>query len=132
MAAAPGTVAPDVVVRDEEQPARRLTGRVGLAAAIAATAGVAFAAYDAVRPLAQGGQFYLILCLALVLPLVFLCYRPRSRGTDRPSVVDWVLAAVALVVAAYPVLVGYDAFLDRQGLLDPLDVAAGGVLLVLV
>ncbi|SHM54979.1 TRAP transporter permease [Cryptosporangium aurantiacum] len=131
--AAPGTVAPDLVVRDEEQPARRLTGRLGLAVSIAAALIVVFAVYQALRPLAQGGQFYLILFLAAVLPLVFLCYRARP-GADatRPSVVDWVLAAVALIVAAYPVLVGYNAFLDRQGLLDPADVVAGGILLVLL
>ncbi|GAA0259537.1 TRAP transporter fused permease subunit [Cryptosporangium japonicum] len=130
--AAPGTVAPDVVVRDEELPARQLAGRVGLAVAIAAAAVVLFAVYEALRPLSQGNQFYLILFLAVVLPLVFLCYRFRPSSADRPSVLDWILAATALAVAAYPVLVGYNAFLDRQGLLDPLDVAAGGILLVLL
>ncbi|MFB9321351.1 TRAP transporter permease [Cryptosporangium minutisporangium] len=131
--AAPPTAAPELVVRDEEQPARRLAGRLGLAVSAASAAVTLFAVYQALRPLPQGGQFYLILFLAAVLPLVFLSYRSRARATgDRPSVPDWVLAATALVVGAYPVLVGYDAFLDRQGLLDPLDVAAGSVLLVLL
>lgn len=53
---------------------------------------------------------------------------------------DWLLAAVALAVCLYPVAPmtigsgggGYDAFLDRQGLLDPVDVAVGTVVLALV
>ena len=50
------------------------------------------------------------------------------------------LAALTLLVCLYPVLPvpigsgggGYDAFLDRQGLLDPVDVMMGALLLVLV
>ncbi|MFG3704016.1 TRAP transporter permease [Micromonospora sp. NPDC047670] len=57
-----------------------------------------------------------------------------------PSVADWVLAAAALVSCLYPVLPvplgagggGYDAFLDRQGLLVGVDVAMGTVLLLLL
>ncbi|MGC1209818.1 MAG: TRAP transporter fused permease subunit, partial [Micromonospora sp.] len=54
--------------------------------------------------------------------------------------IDWALAVTALVCCLYPVLPvalgdaggGYDAFLDRQGLLVPLDVAMGTVLLLLL
>ncbi|MFJ5664994.1 TRAP transporter permease [Micromonospora chalcea] len=57
-----------------------------------------------------------------------------------PTPVDWLLALAALLVCLYPVLPvaigagggGYDAFLDRQGLLDPLDVAFGTGLLLLL
>ncbi|MFG2059506.1 TRAP transporter permease [Micromonospora sp. NPDC048930] len=57
-----------------------------------------------------------------------------------PTPVDWLLALAALVSCLYPVLPvtigagggGYDAFLDRQGLLDPLDVAMGTALLLLL
>jgi len=53
---------------------------------------------------------------------------------------DWVFAALALVTCLYPVLPfvigeaggGYNAFLDRQGLLAPLDVVMGAVLLLLI
>ncbi|SCL17181.1 TRAP transporter, 4TM/12TM fusion protein [Micromonospora nigra] len=61
-------------------------------------------------------------------------------GTGGPSVSDWTLAAVALLACLYPVLPvalgagggGYDAFLDRQGLLVGVDVAMGTVLLLLL
>jgi TRAP transporter 4TM/12TM fusion protein len=64
-----------------------------------------------------------------------------NRGeSGGPSVADWVLAAAALVSCLYPVLPvplgagggGYDAFLDRQGLLVGVDVAMGTVLLLLL
>lgn len=60
---------------------------------------------------------------------------------ERPSVLDWVLAAVALFVALYPVLPlpqttwgggGFEGFLSRQGSLLPGDVVAGVLLLILV
>ncbi|MEU5721399.1 TRAP transporter fused permease subunit [Micromonospora sp. NPDC047738] len=57
-----------------------------------------------------------------------------------PTLVDWLLALAALLSCLYPVLPvtlgagggGYDAFLDRQGLLVPLDVAMGTVLMLLL
>ncbi len=63
-----------------------------------------------------------------------------GSGRSGPSRVDWVLAAVALAGCLYPVLPvtlfggggGYDAFLDRQGLLVGMDVAMGTVLLLLL
>ncbi|MDQ4102274.1 MAG: TRAP transporter fused permease subunit [Actinomycetota bacterium] len=135
-----------VIAQDEERPARRLTGRV-VAGVTAASALVAvFTIYHVFWPLAQGNQFALILFLALTLPLVFLCYRSglrKRRGfavTDNPGVVDYLLAALAFAVCLYPVLPvhigagggGFDAFLDRQGILAGPDVLAGGVLLLLV
>ena len=95
------------------------------------------------RPLSQGSQYYLIVFLAGTLPLVFLIYRSglgRLDPVDRPGLLDWVLAALTFVVCLYPILPlrigsgggGYNAFLDRQGLLDPIDVAMGALLLVLI
>ncbi len=87
------------------------------------------------RPLAQGSQFYLIVFLAGTLPLIFLVYRVRGGGKDRPTVVDWALCALSLLVCLYPLnpaTGGYNGFLDRQGLLGSADVLAGAVLLVLV
>ncbi|GIG60335.1 C4-dicarboxylate ABC transporter permease [Longispora fulva] len=78
-------------------------------------------------PVPQGNQYFLMLFLAGVLPLVFVCYRgfgPRS--------LDGVLAAAAFVVCLYPVATGFDAFLDRQGSLSTLDTVMGGLLLVLI
>ena len=121
---------------DEEKPARNLTGPVGLGVAIVAFAIALLVLWQVFRPLAQGSQFYLIVFLAGVLPLVFLAYRSGfgAKG-DAPTVLDWVLAAVALVACLYPInpfAGGYDAFLDRQGLLDAPDVVVGAILLVLI
>ncbi|WP_204764990.1 TRAP transporter permease [Lentzea nigeriaca] len=79
-------------------------------------------------PFAKGSQYYLVIFLAVTLPLVFLSY---GRGHS-PKIVDWVLAALAFVVGAYPLFGGFDEFLNRQGQLSSLDVAAGAVLLVLI
>lgn len=153
-----------VPINDEERPARQLTGPVATGVAVVAFAVAVLVLWQVFRPLSQGSQFYLIFFLAGVLPLVFLAYRsgldlpapltrrrapaqpdlsgedpPRERR-DLPTVADWVLAAIALVVCLYPVLPfalgdaggGWDAFLDRQGLLAPTDVVMGALLLVLV
>ncbi|WP_089949422.1 TRAP transporter permease [Lentzea xinjiangensis] len=79
-------------------------------------------------PFAKGSQYYLIIFLAVTLPLVFLSY---GKG-HTPPWWDWALAALAFVVGAYPLVGGYDEFLNRQGQLTALDVAAGAVLLVLI
>ncbi|WP_189252646.1 TRAP transporter permease [Lentzea flava] len=79
-------------------------------------------------PFAKGSQYYLVIFLAVTLPLVFLSY---GRGHS-PKIVDWVLAALAFVAGAYPLFGGFDEFLNRQGQLTSLDVAAGAVLLVLI
>lgn len=137
-AVAPGAAGDEALAGyDEERPARALSGWVLRAVDVAAASIAVFSLYQVFFPLAAGRQYALMLFVASVLPLVFLCYRvtARRRNTDRPDnpgPADWVLAATALVVALYPVLTGYDAFLDRQGLLNPADLLAGGVLLVLV
>jgi len=129
-------VPPVVHYDDEEKPARNLTGPVGLGVAIVAFAIALLVLWQVFRPLAQGSQFYLIVFLAGVLPLVFLAYRSGfgAKG-EAPTVLDWVLAAVALLACLYPInpfAGGYDAFLDRQGLLDAPDVVVGAILLVLI
>ena len=136
-----------------DRPARFLVTALATGVAL-------LALWQVFDPLSQGSKYYLIFFLAGVLPLVFLAYpaglrpppaaaaaaaragRPgrRAGAGARPTVLDWVLAAAALVVCLYPVLPftigsvggGYNAFLDRQGLLVPLDVAMGTVLLLLL
>ena len=136
---------PDELVAeyDEERPGRRLSPRLDRVVVALCFAVSLFVLWQVFAPLQRGNQYYLILFLAAVLPLVFVCYRPRSRpasGRDDPGVLDWALAALALLVAAYPVVPvggeqvggGFDAFLDRQGSLSPADVAMGALLTVLV
>ena len=133
----PGADPPAVHYDDEEKPARELAGRIGTGVSIVAFAVALLVLWQVFRPLAQGSQFYLIVFLAGTLPLVFLAYRAGfgGRGGDRPTAVDWVLAAATLLVCLYPINPfggGYDGFLDRQGLLDTPDVVAGAIMLVLV
>ncbi|MFE6861115.1 TRAP transporter permease [Nocardia sp. NPDC057668] len=135
----------DLGVDDDERPARVLSGRSAAFVSACALAIAVFTLWQVFRPLPQGSQYYLVIFLACTLPLVFLSYRSgwRLRPLDRedgPAPLDWALAAIALLVCLYPVLPvrigsgggGYDAFLDRQGLLDPVDVGMGAVVLLLV
>jgi TRAP transporter 4TM/12TM fusion protein len=134
---------------DEERPSRVLSA--GLDRVLVAVCfGVSlFVLWQVFAPLQRGNQYYLILFLAAVLPLVFVCYRARSRPSgeprkqqehDDPGVGDWVLAALALLVCLYPVLPitlgdsggGFDAFLDRQGSLTVIDIVMGTGLTLLV
>src|SRR4051794_22137088 len=127
---------PAVHYDDEELPARELAGPVGLGVAIVAFLVALLVLWEVFRPLAQGSQFYLIVFLAGTLPLVFLCYHSGfGVKRNRPAILDWVLAALAVIACLYPLNPfngGYDAFLDRQGLLETADVIVGAILLVLV
>ena len=128
---------------DQEKPGRQLHGWTNALVAVVAFAVAVLTIWQVFRPLSEGSQYYLIVFLAGSLPLVYLVYRsglPRFDPHDRPGPLDWLLAVVTLLVCLYPVLAfrigsgggGYDAFLDRQGLLEPVDVAMGALLLVLV
>jgi TRAP transporter 4TM/12TM fusion protein len=137
-------VAPTVGEHDEERPARRLTGRWEQFVWVVAIAVALLVLKQVFWPFAKGNQFYLVIFLALTLPLVFLCYRLRgtssSEESDNPGPLDWAFAIVALLVGLYPILPfggdgfagGYDEFLDRQGILSTPDIIAGALLLVLV
>ncbi|MFD0363346.1 TRAP transporter permease [Nocardia sp. GCM10030253] len=138
-----GDQPPKIEVDDEERPARVLTGRPERLVASVAFVVAILVLWQVFRPLPQGSQYYLVVFLSGTLPLVFIAYRSGVRWLDRgdgPGVLDWVLAAVTLVVCLYPLLPmtigsgggGYNAFLDRQGQFDPVDVGMGSVLLVLV
>ncbi|MET1074202.1 MAG: TRAP transporter fused permease subunit [Umezawaea sp.] len=125
-------VAELVAEYDEERPSRRLGGRWELGVRIAALVIALLVLKQVFDPFSKGNQYYLVVFLGLTLPLVFLAYRPWRSAGDSPGPLDWLLALVALLVGLYPVLGGYDAFLDRQGQLSTLDVVAGALLLVLV
>ena len=130
---------------DEERPARRLGHRHEVLITVLCFAASLFVLRQVFDPLRQGGQYYLILFLAVVLPLVYVTYRVRRRPSDsasddNPGLVDWALAALALIACLYPVAPmsfgdsggGFDGFLDRQGLLTTTDVVMGGILTLLI
>ncbi|CCH20670.1 TRAP transporter permease [Micromonospora lupini] len=136
---------------EDEKPGRVLSGPAGLLLTTAALAVGALALWQVFRPLSQGSKYYLIIFLAGVLPLVFLAYPAdlrlpgrlriwRGRASTGPTVSDWVLVALAVAACLYPVLPirigsgggGYNAFLDRQGLLTPTDLVLGTILLLLL
>ncbi|MEV5303424.1 TRAP transporter permease [Amycolatopsis methanolica] len=124
-----------VAEHDEERPARRLSRGPDLLVYLAALAVALLVLKQVFFPYSKGNQFYLVIFLGCTLPLVFLCYRPLARSRrspDNPWLLDWTLALVALVVGLYPVLSGYDDFLDRQGQLSTLDIVAGALLLLLI
>lgn len=132
---------------DEERPSRKLSlwwDRGIMAACFVVSA---FVLWQVFRPQSQGNQYYLILFLTAVLPLVFLCYRGRASKSsatatekDDPSILDRVLAVITLIVCIYPILPftigdgggGFNAFLDRQGQLGTVDVLMGTVLTLLI
>nr|WP_112590360.1 TRAP transporter fused permease subunit [Micromonospora noduli] len=66
--------------------------------------------------------------------------RTPALASSGPTVADWALVALAVAACLYPVLPirigsgggGYNAFLDRQGLLAPTDLVLGTVLLLLL
>jgi TRAP transporter 4TM/12TM fusion protein len=123
-------------VEEQDRPGRVLRGPPAAVVAAVAFGAALLAIGQVFRPLPQGSQYYLIVFLAVTLPLVFLVYGRAAK----PAAVDWVLAAVTLMVCSYPLAPlrvasgggGYDAFLDRQGLLEPVDVVMGAALLLLV
>ncbi len=132
---------------EEERPHRRLSPRLDSGVSLWCFAVSLFVLLQVFWPLDQGRQYYLVLFLGLTLPLVFVCYRARTRrtwdptATDDPGPFDWCLACMALFVGLYPALPipdsdlgfgGFDVFLHRQGSLLVLDVVAGLVLTVLV
>ncbi|MBS1694706.1 MAG: TRAP transporter fused permease subunit [Actinobacteria bacterium] len=130
-------------VDDQERPGRELSGWPDRIVSVVAFAVAILVIWQVFRPLSQGSQYYLVVFLAGSLPLVFLVYRSglgRLDRADRPGLLDWTLAVLTLAVCLYPIVPvrigsgggGYNAFLDRQGLLEPTDIAMGALLLVLI
>src|ERR1044072_2352346 len=98
----------DVGERDEERPARLLSGRVGLFVWAASVAIALLVLKQVFLPFAKGNQYYLVIFLGATPPVVFLCYRPRGAAArdaaredganDNPGPLDWAFAAIAFVV----------------------------------
>jgi TRAP transporter 4TM/12TM fusion protein len=119
---------------EEEKPGRALAGWPARLVGTVAVALGLLVIWQVFFPLGQGSQYYLIIFLAGVLPLVFLAYPAglrlpepaarwlrlpaarwlarRDRGEpagaaarhDRPTWSDWAFAALAVAVCLYPVL----------------------------
>jgi TRAP transporter 4TM/12TM fusion protein len=127
---------------DEDQSLRRLGGPVGYAVTALCCALSLIAVKQVFWPAGDGIQHYLSLFLAGVLPLTFLLFparrcrsAPGSVGrpsSERPSALDWVLGAAGAAGALYPIVTGFEAFLNRQALPNSTDAAMGIVLLVLI
>ncbi len=127
----PAQVDVDEIVADfdEERPSRHLSPHIDRFVGLWSFLVALFVLRQVFAPLEQGSQYYLILFLALSLPLVFLAYRARARrghhhqgsdvdprtsvvgeATERarplddPGVLDWVLFGVTLLVGLYPIL----------------------------
>ena len=119
---------------DAERPGRALPPRLAAAVAVVAALLSAFVLLRVFVPDARGALPYRLTFLAVVLPLVFLCF-PARRGSGgargRPPPWDWLLAAASLAVCLYP-LVGFEGFLARAVTPTALDVAAGAAAVLLV
>lgn len=131
-----GTSAESLIAEfDAERPARNLSGVIARIVTIVALGLSLYVLYQTFRP---GPVLpYRMAFLAVVLPLTFVCYKARRRnrsegdGADRPGVLDWGLAALSLVVCAYPLVV-FDDLIRRAYAPTPLDVAAGALLTLLL
>ncbi|HEX8156025.1 MAG TPA: TRAP transporter fused permease subunit [Solirubrobacteraceae bacterium] len=127
---------------DQAQSSRRLSGPVGIVVTTLCCALALLAVKQVFWPSGDGIQHYLSLFLAGALPLTFLLFPARSARSppaarddsrpERPSALDWALAAAGAVTALYPIVTGFDAFLNRQALPSLTDIAMGVVLLVLI
>ncbi|GAB3293057.1 TRAP transporter fused permease subunit [Epidermidibacterium keratini] len=152
---------------DEEKPSRQLSPGLDRVITAFTFAASVFVLWQVFFPLSQGKQYYLIIFLTLVLPLIFLLYRfgrrkpvaevteestgdgvdeaagrrtRRRRRTDNPGIIDWALAIIAFIVCVYPLIPfeigdgggGFNAFLDRQGLLGNVDLIMGFALTILI
>jgi TRAP-type uncharacterized transport system fused permease subunit len=123
---------------DEDEASRALGGPLGTAVTAPCCALALFAVKQVFWPSSEGIQYYLSLFLAGALPLTFLLFPAQRRAArnhprpERPSALDWALAAAAVAAALYPLVTGFDAFLNRQGLPSSTDVAMGIVLLAVI
>jgi TRAP transporter 4TM/12TM fusion protein len=128
MGIAESTATPESLIAeyDAERPGRRLSGPLALGITAVGAILSLYVLYWTFVP----GQVlpYRMLFLAVVLPLVFICY---GRNKSRPGILDWALAAVALVACAYPLVV-FDDFIRRAFEPTTLDIAMGVAITLLL
>ncbi|MDP9398280.1 MAG: TRAP transporter fused permease subunit [Actinomycetota bacterium] len=122
---------------EAEKPARQLSGVPLVAVKVVGVGLSLFALYWVFNPIAK--QFYLPAFLMFGLSLTFLVYRgwgrsgkARTEGRpDNPGVLDWLLAALAVVPFAY-ILSDWQSFFRRAILPTELDMLMGALALLLV
>ena len=122
---------------EAEKPARKLSGIPGYVVQVGGVGLSLFALYWVFNPMAK--QFYLPTFLSLGLFLTFLTYRGWGRSDkakqtgkpDHPNILDWALALVSLVPAAY-IVADWQLFFRRAVTPTDLDLIIGTLLVLLV
>src|SRR5918993_1091165 len=137
---------------EAEKPARHLTGPARLVVSVAGVGLSCYAIWWVLDP--KPAQRYRMTFLAVALGMTFLVYRPWTRRRvpttpaggpgagerperpgngqpDNPGVLDWALAAAAVVVIAWPLL-DFDAFVRRAVRPTTTDIALGLAAIALV
>lgn len=70
--------------------------------------------------------------MAFVLPLIFLLYPMTAKSRrDRPSPLDWALAAMAAVCTVY-IFVMYEDIANRSGMYEQYELYLGAAMIILV
>ena len=113
----------------DETPARRLDGVAGRVAAVLATGLSLYALYwvlFVVQP-----QVYRVSFLLIALVLCFLLFPRSSRSSSRVSPLDWTLVAASVAALSWP-LIDFDAFVYRAADPRTIDIALGGIAVLLV
>ena len=153
-AAGPAGDQPEALLAEyeAEKPARHLTGPARLVVSAAGVGLSCYAIWWVLDP--QPAQRYRMTFLAVALGMTFLVYRPWTRRRERaasagepgpderlqrpgngqpdnPGVLDWALAAAAVVVIAWPLL-DFDAFVRRAVRPTTTDIALGLAAIALV
>src|SRR5690606_27840288 len=117
---------------DPEAGFRKLGGILGRVAAIGL---LAFSIYHLFTSIAipPPAQILRTVHLGFALTLIFLLFpaRKKDRGNNKVTWLDLVLSGLSIGVGAYwPIF--YEDLVTRGGILEPLDIAVGGLAIILV
>jgi TRAP transporter 4TM/12TM fusion protein len=122
---------------EAEKPARRLSGLPHRVVQVMGVAMSLLALWWVFNPIAT--QLYLPLFLMVGLSMTFLVYRGWGRSDrakadqrpDNPSVIDWLLAVLAIVPFAY-IIADWQQFFRRAVVPSDLDLVMGTLAIVLI
>ncbi len=119
----------EAYIEEEEGAQNRLRGPLGAFVAIAAIAMSLFHLYTAYAIVPT--QTLRPVHVAFVLFISFLAFPIAKKFRDRVMWWDWIAAILSVVIVVY-MIQGGDDFTDRNTLPDPIDIALGIALIVLV